>query len=90
VDRTAGVRLQAGIADQLGATDGTLAAMAILMDDGSVLSDVAYITSAQLGRPFPVRWVEVPERDGQTTRCASSSPTAGHARQEVRGCLGHR
>jgi len=62
----AGVRLQAGIADQLGATDGTLAAMAILMDDGSVLPDVAYITSAQLGRPFPVRWVEVPERDGQT------------------------
>ena len=61
------VRLQAGIADQLGATDGTLAAMAILMDDGSVLPDVAYITSAQLGRPFPVRWVEVPERDGQTT-----------------------
>ena len=63
----AGVRLQAGIADQLGATDGTLAAMAILMDDGSVLTDVAYITSAQLGRPFPVRWVDVPERDGQTT-----------------------
>ena len=63
----AGVRLQAGIADQLGATEGTLAAMAILMDDGSVLPDVAYITSAQLGRPFPVRWVEVPERDGQTT-----------------------
>ena len=41
--------------------------MAILMDDGSVLPDVAYMTSAQLGRPFPVRWVEVPERDGQTT-----------------------
>jgi hypothetical protein len=41
--------------------------MAIIMDDGSVLPDVAYLTSAQLGRPFPVRWVEVPERDGQTT-----------------------
>ena len=40
--------------------------MAILMDDGSVLPDVAYLTSAQLGRPFPVRWVAVPERDGQT------------------------
>ena len=36
--------------------------MAILMDDGSVLTDVAYITSAQLGRPFPVRWVDVPDR----------------------------
>ena len=62
----AGVRLRKGIANQLGATDGTLAAMAIIMDDGSVLPDVAYLTSAQLGRPFPVQWVEVPERDGQT------------------------
>ena len=41
--------------------------MAILMDDGSVLPDVAYLTSAQLGRPFRVKWVPVPERDGQTT-----------------------
>jgi hypothetical protein len=63
----AGVKLKAGIADQLGPTDGTLAAMAMLMDDGSVLSDVAYVTSAQLGRPFPVRWVTVSERDGQQT-----------------------
>ena len=63
----AGVKLGAGVADQLGDNDGTLAAMAIIMDDGSILPDVAYLTSAQLGRPFPVRWVEVPERDGQTT-----------------------
>ncbi|MFI7589866.1 alkaline phosphatase PhoX [Spongisporangium articulatum] len=62
-----GVRLRAGLADLLGPTDGTLEAMAIVMDDGSVLPDVAYLTSAQLGRPFPVRWVAVPERDGQTT-----------------------
>lgn len=51
----------------LGDTTGTLEAMAMIMPDGSVLPDVAYLTSAQLGRPFPVRWVEVPERDGQTT-----------------------
>ena len=62
-----GVRLHAGVADQLGPTDGTLEAMAIVMDDGSVLPDVAYLTSAQIGRPFPVRWVPVPERDGQST-----------------------
>jgi secreted PhoX family phosphatase len=61
------VKLGPGIADRLGPTDGTLEAMAIIMDDGSVLPDVAYLTSAQLGRPFPVRWVPVPERDGQTT-----------------------
>jgi len=63
----AGVRLGDGVAAQLGPTDGELEAMAIIMDDGSVLPDVAYLTSAQLGRPFPVRWVHVPERDGQTT-----------------------
>lgn len=62
-----GVKLRAGVADQLGPTSGRLEAMAILMDDGSVLPDVAYLTSAQLGRPFPVRWVSVPERDGRTT-----------------------
>ena len=37
--------------------------MAIVMDDGSVLPDVAYLTSSQLGRPFKVKWVEVPDRD---------------------------
>jgi len=62
-----GVKLKSGIANQLGDKTGTLEAMAILMDDGSVLPDVAYLTSAQLGRPFRVRWVPVPERDGQTT-----------------------
>lgn len=62
-----GVRLGDGIAAKLGPTDGVLEALAIIMDDGSVLPDVAYLTSAQLGRPFPVRWVPVPERDGQTT-----------------------
>jgi secreted PhoX family phosphatase len=62
-----GVKLKSGIANQLGANTGKLEAMAILMDDGSVLPDVAYLTSAQLGRPFRVKWVPVPERDGQTT-----------------------
>ncbi|MDZ5619689.1 DUF839 domain-containing protein [Nocardioides sp. HM23] len=45
------------------ASFGRLAAMAILLDDGSVLPDVAYLTSAQLGRPFRVTWVKVPDRD---------------------------
>ncbi len=62
-----GYKLGPGIASKLGPTSGTLEAMAMIMDDGSVLPDVAYITSAQIGRPFPVRWVNVPERDGQTT-----------------------
>ncbi len=62
-----GVKLVAGIAHDLSPTAGVLDAMAIVMDDGSILPDVAYITSAQLGRPFQVRWVPVPGRDGQTT-----------------------
>ncbi|NUR07064.1 MAG: DUF839 domain-containing protein [Nocardioidaceae bacterium] len=61
-----GTRLGPGIARQLGPEDGTLEAMAIHMDDGSVLPDVAYITSAQLGRPFKVTWVKVNDRDGQS------------------------
>ncbi|HET9422021.1 MAG TPA: alkaline phosphatase PhoX [Nocardioides sp.] len=48
------------------ATFGTLAAMAIQLDNGDVLSDVAYLTSSQLGRPFKVTWVEVPDRDATT------------------------
>jgi uncharacterized protein len=62
-----GTRLGPRFATRLGPTAGRLEAMRIVLDDGSVLPDVAYITSAQLGRPFRVRWVEVPERNGTTT-----------------------
>ena len=64
----AGYRLRPGLADSelTDPTFGTLAAMQIILPDGSVLPDVAYLTSAQLGRPYPVRWKEVPERDGKT------------------------
>jgi secreted PhoX family phosphatase len=65
-----GTRLGRGVANQLSDTAGTLAAMQIRMDDGSILPDVAYLTSAQLGRPFTVTWTEVPDRDAtsQTVR----------------------
>ena len=43
--------------------------MQIRLDDGSIVPDVAYITSAQLGRPFKVTWTKVPDRD------ATSKPT---------------
>ncbi|GAB2979329.1 alkaline phosphatase PhoX [Nocardioides montaniterrae] len=62
-----GFSMGPGLADRLGDTDGELAAMQILMPDGSVLPDVAYLTSAQMGRPFPVRWKAVPDRDARTT-----------------------
>lgn len=63
----AGVKLGPGVMTKLAADAGTLAAMQIILDDGTVLPDVAYLTSAQLNRPFPVTWIEVPERDAQTT-----------------------
>lgn len=65
-----GVRLGPGIANQFAPKAGTLEAMKIVIgdtDDGGVLPDVAYVTSGQLGRPFRVQWVEVPDRDAQTT-----------------------
>ena len=46
---------------------GTLEALAILGDDGKPIPDVAYLTSAQLLRPFRVKWVPVPDRDGAST-----------------------
>jgi secreted PhoX family phosphatase len=63
---TSGHRLGSGLADSLSDTAGTLEAMQIRLDDGSVLPDVAYLTSAQLGRPFKVTWIEVPDRDAVT------------------------
>ena len=45
---------------------GTLEALAILGDDGKPIPDVAYLTSAQLLRPFRVAWVPVPDRDAAT------------------------
>jgi uncharacterized protein len=62
-----GVRLRAGIADTLADTAGTLEAMQIVLDDGSVLPDIAHLTSAQLGRPFKVTWIEVPDREATIT-----------------------
>jgi len=62
-----GTRLKVGLANQLSDTAGTLEAMQIRLDDGSIVPDVTYVTSAQLGRPFKVTWVEVPDRDAVST-----------------------
>ena len=62
-----GRKLGSGVANQLSDTAGTLEAMQVRMDDGSILPDMAYITSAQLGRPFKVTWIAVPDREATTT-----------------------
>jgi secreted PhoX family phosphatase len=64
---TTGPRLGLGLANSLSDTAGKLEAMQIRLDDGSILPDVAYLTSAQIGRPFKVTWIEVPDRDAVTT-----------------------
>ncbi len=63
----AGLRLAKGIARQLGRDAGTLAALAVHDNDGSVLPDLAYVTSAEIGRPFATSWVTVPDRHAATT-----------------------
>jgi hypothetical protein len=62
-----GARVGLGLANSLGDNAGALEAMQIRLDDGSIVPDVAYITSAQLGRPFRVTWIPVPERDAVST-----------------------
>jgi len=62
--------------------------MAIIMDDGSVLPDVAYLTSAQLGRPFPVRWVMVNDRDGQVNAVRKQFTTEVTRGKKFEGVFG--
>ncbi len=62
-----GYRLAPHIARTLGTHAGTLEALAVLTNDGSVLPDLAYVTSAEIGRPFATRWVNVPDRLAKTT-----------------------
>ncbi len=62
-----GYRLGPHIAESLGDDDGTLAALALLAPDGSILADLSYVTSAQIGRPFKATWKAVPDRHATTT-----------------------
>ncbi len=62
-----GYTLRRGIAASLDRDAGTLEALAVVAPDGSVLPDLAYVTSAQIGRPFATTWVEVPDRHASTT-----------------------
>lgn len=66
-----GYRLGRYIAESLGADDGRLEALVVLTADGSVLPDLAYVTSAQIGRPFATRWTKVPDRHATTTSLRS-------------------
>lgn len=62
-----GYRVRSGMADDLDGNQGRLDALVVLTDDGSVLPDLAYVTSAQLNRPFRTRWTTVPDRQAAST-----------------------
>lgn len=66
-----GRRLAPYVAKSLGPDEGKLQALALLGPDGSVLPDLAYVTSAQIGRPFATSWVDVPDRHASTTSLRS-------------------
>lgn len=59
------------IAERFGRDAGVLEAMAVTAPDGSVLPDLAYATSAQIGRPWSVSWTSVPDRHASTTSLRS-------------------
>ncbi|MGI8523436.1 MAG: alkaline phosphatase PhoX [Nocardioides sp.] len=63
----AGRRLRPRIAESFGPNAGTLEALAVLANDGTLLPDLAYVTSAEIGRPFKTRWIEVDDRHATTT-----------------------
>ncbi|MFC4784052.1 alkaline phosphatase PhoX [Nocardioides sp. MAHUQ-72] len=62
-----GYKLRPYIAEALDKDAGKLQALALLAPDGSVLPDLAYVTAAQIGRPFRTSWVTVPDRHASTT-----------------------
>lgn len=62
-----GYRVRPGMANQLDGNQGRLEALIVLAPDGSILPDLAYVTSAQIGRRFRTRWTAVPERQATST-----------------------
>ncbi|MBM7799996.1 secreted PhoX family phosphatase [Microlunatus panaciterrae] len=62
-----GYRLGRYIAQSLKPDAGRLEALVVHAPDGSVLPDLAYVTAAQIGRPFKTSWKQVPDRHAATT-----------------------
>ena len=83
-----GTKLGPGLADRLADDAGTLAAMAMVMADGSVLPDVAYLDLRPARPPVPgALGRRCPNATGRPRRSASSSPTArSRAARSSRAC----
>ncbi|MCW2527174.1 MAG: twin-arginine translocation pathway signal [Pseudonocardiales bacterium] len=67
-----------GIGSMLNPYAGTLEAMKVIMDDGSVLFDLAAVTSAGMGRPFRVEWTAVPDREALNVPIRDQLATGTH------------
>ena len=77
----AGVTLHAGIADQLGPQDGVLQA-AQLVRDGEALGHCGQLTEADLGKAYPVRWIDGGEdRQAQESELRTQFPGATQHRK---------
>lgn len=66
-------------------------AVVVVGPDGGTLPDLAYVTAAQIGRPFRTRWVRIPDRHARTTPLRSQLPpeTVTHSRK-LEGAWGDR
>ncbi|MEP6798522.1 MAG: alkaline phosphatase PhoX, partial [Lapillicoccus sp.] len=86
-----GYVLRPHIADQLGEREGRLDALAVIAPDGGVLPDLAYVTGAQIGRPFRTTWVTVPDRQARDTSLRSqfAAGTVTHSKK-LEGAWGDR
>jgi hypothetical protein len=67
-----------GIGSMLNPYAGTLEAMKVMTDDGSVLFDLAAVTSARMGRPFRVEWTTVPDREALNIPIREQLATGTH------------
>ena len=63
---TSGAKLRDGSLQQLGADEGTLAALAVTVN-GVIIDDLSRFTSQDINRPLAVSWVPVPDRHAATT-----------------------
>jgi hypothetical protein len=87
---TSGARLRSPIADHLADDAGALEALAVLAPDGSVLSDLSYVTSAQVGRPFETTWKAVDDRTAASTSIRKQPFAAGVTRaKKLEGAWGN-
>ncbi len=55
-----------GLGVRLDGNQGILEALIVRAGDGSILPDLAYVTAAQIGRPFETEWLAVPDRQAAT------------------------